>query len=51
MECDTQNYWDLLFCPLSHILKTREHNVSETESVSILGWGGHTHYVESLRKS
>jgi hypothetical protein len=29
-----KNYWVFGLCPLSSILKTREHNVSETGSVS-----------------
>jgi hypothetical protein len=37
MAYDTQNYWDFGLCPSSDILKTREHNVAETGSVSILG--------------
>jgi hypothetical protein len=31
-----QNYWVFEFCPSSSILKIREHNASETASVSIL---------------
>jgi hypothetical protein len=30
----TQNYWGSGFCPLSRILKTRKHSISETHSVS-----------------
>jgi hypothetical protein len=44
----TQNYWDFGLCPSSGILETREHNVSETESVSFLRWGGDTYSVRSL---
>jgi hypothetical protein len=32
----TKNYWVFGLCPLSSILKTRKHNVSETGSVSVL---------------
>jgi hypothetical protein len=46
---NTQNYWVFGLCPVSHILKTREHNISETGSVSILMWGGHTYSVGSLK--
>jgi hypothetical protein len=35
MVYNTQNYW-IFGRPSSGILKTREHNVSETGSVSIL---------------
>jgi hypothetical protein len=31
-----QNYWDFELCPLSGILETRKHNVSETGSVSFI---------------
>jgi hypothetical protein len=31
-----QDYWLFGLCPSSGILKTREHNVSETGSVSVL---------------
>jgi hypothetical protein len=31
-----QNYWVFGLCPSSSILKTREHNISETESQSLL---------------
>jgi hypothetical protein len=34
-----QNYWVFGLCPLSTILETRKHRVSETGSVSILRWG------------
>jgi hypothetical protein len=39
MVYNTQNYWIFGFCPSSGILKTREHNVSETGSVSVLRKG------------
>jgi hypothetical protein len=44
MVCKTQNHWVFGLCPSSGILETREHNVSETESVSVLrcGEGGET---------
>jgi hypothetical protein len=32
---NTQNYWVFRLSPSSGILKTRKHNVSETESVSV----------------
>jgi hypothetical protein len=32
--------WDFELCPMSSILKTWEHNTSETGSVSVLRWGG-----------
>lgn len=34
MVYNTQIYWDFRVCPLSGILKTREHNVSESGSTS-----------------
>jgi hypothetical protein len=40
MVHNTQNYWVFGLCPSSGILKTRERNVSETRSVSILRWVG-----------
>jgi hypothetical protein len=44
---NTQNYCVLGLCPSSGI---RRHNVSETESVSVLRWGGgDTYSVGSLR--
>jgi hypothetical protein len=36
MVCNTQNYWVFRLCPSSGIQKTREHNISETGSVSVL---------------
>jgi hypothetical protein len=36
MVYNTQNYWDFGLYPLSGIIKTREHDVSETGSVSVL---------------
>jgi hypothetical protein len=37
MMYDTQDYWDFGLCPRSGILQNiKEHNVSETGSVSIL---------------
>jgi hypothetical protein len=51
MVYDTQNYWAFGLCPLSGIQKTREHNISETGSVSNIRWEGDTYSVESLRKS
>jgi hypothetical protein len=32
----TRNYWIFGFCPLSGVLKTRKHKVSETGSVSVI---------------
>jgi hypothetical protein len=39
MVYNTQSYWIFRLCPSSGILETREHNVSETGSVSILRLG------------
>jgi hypothetical protein len=50
MIWQTQNYWFFGHFP-SAILKTREHNVSETGSVSFLRWGGDTYAVGSFRRS
>jgi hypothetical protein len=36
MVYNTQNYWVLGLCPLSGILKTKEHNLLENGSVSVL---------------
>jgi hypothetical protein len=36
MTYNTQNYWVSGLCPLSGILNTRKHNVSETGPVSVL---------------
>jgi hypothetical protein len=36
MAYNIQNYWVFGLCPSSGILKSREHNVSETESVYVL---------------
>jgi hypothetical protein len=47
----SQNYWVFGLCLSSGILKTREHNVLETRSVSVLRWGGETCSVGSFRKS
>jgi hypothetical protein len=33
---DIPDHWVFELCPLSSILKTEEHNVSETGSVSVL---------------
>jgi hypothetical protein len=38
-------YWVLEFCPSSGILKTREHNISGTEPLSILRRVGNTYSV------
>jgi hypothetical protein len=35
MVFNTQNYWVFGFFPSSGILETREHDVSETGSVSV----------------
>jgi hypothetical protein len=40
--CITLGITRFLDCPSSGILKTREHNVSETGSISILRWRGET---------
>jgi hypothetical protein len=36
MVYNTQKYWVFGLFPLSSILETRKHNVSETGSVSVL---------------
>jgi hypothetical protein len=52
MVCNTRSYWVFGLCPSSGILKTKEHNVSETGSVSVLRWGGEdTYSVGPIRKS
>jgi hypothetical protein len=52
MVYNTQNHWVCKLCPSSEIVNTRKHNVSETESFSVLRWGeGDTYSVGSLRKS
>jgi hypothetical protein len=40
MVYNIQNYWVFGLCPSFGILKTREHNFSETWSLSILRWEG-----------
>jgi hypothetical protein len=40
MVYNTQNHWVFGLCPLSGILESRKHNISETGSVSVLGGGG-----------
>jgi hypothetical protein len=40
MVYNTQNDWVFGLCPLSSILATRKHNVSETPSVYVLRCGG-----------
>jgi hypothetical protein len=40
MVHNIQNYWVSGLCPSSSIPKAKEHNVSETGSVSVLRWGG-----------
>jgi hypothetical protein len=49
----SQNYWVSGLCQSSGILKTREYNILETGSVSILRSGGRhlTYSVGSLRES
>jgi hypothetical protein len=48
---DTQNYWAYALSPSSGILETRKHDVSETGSVSVIGYGEEdTYSVVSLRK-
>jgi hypothetical protein len=51
MVYNTRNYWVFGLTPLSSILKTREHNVSETGSVAFSGEGGDTYSFGSLRNS
>jgi hypothetical protein len=36
LQFTTRNYWIFTLCPLSDILETIKHNVSETGSVSVL---------------
>jgi hypothetical protein len=45
------NYWVSGLCPLASILKTREHNISETGSSSILRWGGRTPQLSLLERA
>jgi hypothetical protein len=33
---EIQNYWVSGLCPSSGILNTRKHNISETESLSVV---------------
>jgi hypothetical protein len=40
MVYNTQGYWGFLTFPSSSILETRNHDVSETGSVSVLRWKG-----------
>lgn len=48
---NTQNHWSLELCPFSGILKIAiEHNISESECVSVLRLGGETCCVGSIRK-
>jgi hypothetical protein len=52
MGYNTQNHWVIGIFPLSRILNTRKHNVSETDSVSVLSLGeGDLYSVGSLRES
>jgi hypothetical protein len=50
MVYNNQRHWVFGLCPLSGILETRKHNVSETGSVSILDEGGDTYSVGFVRK-
>jgi hypothetical protein len=47
---NTQNHWVSGLCPSFGILKTREHNFSETESVPFLRWGGVTTLLDPLER-
>jgi hypothetical protein len=47
----TQNYWVFGLCPSSDIPETREHNVSEPGSVSVLRWWGRRLLVISNKSS
>jgi hypothetical protein len=40
MVYNNQYYCVSWLCPMSGILNTTKHNVSESESVSVLRWGG-----------
>jgi hypothetical protein len=52
MVYNAQNYWVFGLCPSPGILEIRKHNVSGTESVSVLRFGGEdTYLVGSLRNS
>jgi hypothetical protein len=42
MVCNTLNYWFCGLCPSFGTVNTRKCNVLETESVSVLRWGGRT---------
>jgi hypothetical protein len=42
MMYNTYNYWILVLCPMSCVLKTIEYDVSETVFVSILRGGKET---------
>jgi hypothetical protein len=44
----TQHYLVFGLCPSSSVVKTREHNVSETGSVSVLKWIGDTSLLGPL---
>jgi hypothetical protein len=51
MVYNIQNHWVSGLCPLSGILKARQHNVLETRSVSFLKLGeGDIYSVGTLRK-
>jgi hypothetical protein len=39
---NTQDYWVFRLLPSAGFLETRKHDVSETVSVYVLGWGGKT---------
>jgi hypothetical protein len=42
MVYNTQHYWVFRLCPSSDILRTRDHNITETGFVSILNSRGDT---------
>jgi hypothetical protein len=47
-----RNYWIFGLCPSSGILKTKEHNVSATGSVSVLRWEWETPtLVDSIERA
>jgi hypothetical protein len=45
MVYNSQNYWIFGLCPSSGILEAKKLNVSGTESISVLRWGGARHLL------
>jgi hypothetical protein len=49
---NVKNYRVFVLCPSSGIIETREHNVSETASVSVLRWEGEgTYFLGPLERA